>query len=178
MLNQNSQSVLRVILSFELQFVTIVNFKPHKLFDSSIPNYDGITFYSSGFNYDGTTFCSLSPSCNGSTFCFPIVYFDQLKFCFWASKSPPFFNFLPLAITTFNIKKNHRFIINFSILMNYTKRTKEEEKEKKKKCDGYLLPSPFAQHHHHRRRWLHCSCHLLHNKTIKKGYDNCRRLFL
>jgi hypothetical protein len=45
-IDRNSQSILRVISPFELQTVIIVNFKPHRLLDSSI------------FNYDGTEFCS------------------------------------------------------------------------------------------------------------------------
>jgi hypothetical protein len=44
-----------VISSFELQIVTIINFKPHKLFDSLIFSFDGATFYSLGF-VNGTTF--------------------------------------------------------------------------------------------------------------------------
>jgi hypothetical protein len=32
--DQNSQSMLRVILPFELQTIIIVNFKPHRLLES------------------------------------------------------------------------------------------------------------------------------------------------
>ncbi len=107
-----------MISPFELQIITIVNFKPHKLFDSSILNFDGTTFCSPGFNFDGGTFC------------------------LWALKSPtPFFNLLPLTITTFNIKKTiiSLLIVNFNEL---DQKTKEKEKEKKKKGDP-LLPLPF-----------------------------------
>jgi hypothetical protein len=57
-LNQNSQYVLEGISSFELQTITITNFKPHGLLDSS-------------------TFGS-----NGTTFCSPIVDSDEITFCF------------------------------------------------------------------------------------------------
>jgi len=69
-----------VISSFELQIVTVVNFKPHRLLDSSIFNYDETTFFSPGLNYDGATFCSPSLGCNGPTFCFLIVSFDEATF--------------------------------------------------------------------------------------------------
>jgi len=83
--DQNSPFVLRVISSFELQIVTIINFKPHKLLNSSILNSIETTFCSLGLNFDGATFCSPNPSYNGSTFCFPIVYFNETTFCFLAS---------------------------------------------------------------------------------------------
>jgi hypothetical protein len=46
-----------VISPFELQIVTIVNSKPHKLFDSLIFSFDGATICSPGFNSNGTTLC-------------------------------------------------------------------------------------------------------------------------
>jgi hypothetical protein len=46
-----------VISPFELQTVTIVNFKPHTLFDSLIFSFDGVIVCSPGFNFDGTTLC-------------------------------------------------------------------------------------------------------------------------
>jgi hypothetical protein len=52
------------ILSFELQTTTIANFKPYGLLDSSTLGYDGTTFYS------------------------PIVDYDEITFCFWASIPP------------------------------------------------------------------------------------------
>ncbi len=81
-INQNSQFILGVISSFELQIITIANFKPHKLFDSSIFNFDETTFCFSGLNFDGATFCSRSLNSNGTTFCFPIIYFYEVTFCF------------------------------------------------------------------------------------------------
>jgi hypothetical protein len=83
-----------VISSFELQTITIVNCKPHRLLDSSIfgyngatfcsptLNFDGATFCSPTLGFDGTTFCSPSLGCNGLTFCFPIIDFDEATFFF------------------------------------------------------------------------------------------------
>jgi hypothetical protein len=57
-----------VISSFELQKISIANFKPHQLLDSSTPGSNG------------TTFCSPSLNCDGVTFCPPIVNFDEKIF--------------------------------------------------------------------------------------------------
>jgi hypothetical protein len=54
----NFQFVLNVILAFELQTITIVNFNSHKLFNSLILNFDGVIFCSLSFNFDEATFCS------------------------------------------------------------------------------------------------------------------------
>jgi hypothetical protein len=70
-----------MISSFELQIVTIINSKPHRLLDSSILSFDGVTFCSTGNNSDGTTFYFLNISCNGSTFCFLIIYSNEATFC-------------------------------------------------------------------------------------------------
>jgi hypothetical protein len=71
-----------VISSFELQIVTIVNSKPHKLLDSSIFNSNGGTFCSLGVNFDGITFCSLNVDYDETTFCFRSLCFDEATFCF------------------------------------------------------------------------------------------------
>ncbi len=75
------------------------------MLDSSISNYNEKTFYFLSFNYDGATFCSPSLDYDETTFYSPIVYCHEATFCFWASKSPTLFSFLPLAIITFNIQK-------------------------------------------------------------------------
>ncbi len=119
-----------MISSFELQTIIIVNFKPHRLLHSLI------------FNYDRTTFCSR------------IVYFGEAIFCLWSSKSPPpFFNLLPLVITTFNIKKTtiSLLIVNSNEL---------DQKDQRKRL--FLFK--------HKKEGNDSNCHRLlrYNKTRKK----------
>jgi hypothetical protein len=71
-----------VISSFELQIITIIDSKPHKLFDSSILNSDRATLCSLGVDCDGVTFSSPNVDSDEVTFCFPIVYSDERTFYF------------------------------------------------------------------------------------------------
>ncbi len=142
-----------MISLIELQIVTIINFKPHRLRNSSIHGSNGTKKFFPCLDFDGVAFCSLSPGCNGSTFCFTIVDSDEATICFYASKlSPPFFSLLPLAITTLNIKKNtiSLLIINSDELALFATKGQEKKEKKTKKVTNY-------------------NCCLLCNKTTEKG---------
>jgi hypothetical protein len=70
------------ISSFELETITIANFKPHRLLNSSIPAFDGAKFCSPSPSYDGATFSSPNLGSNVVSFCFPIVNSNEATLYF------------------------------------------------------------------------------------------------
>jgi len=73
--NQNPQSILKIVI--------LVNFNPHKLFDTSILIliFYETKFCSSSFKFDRTPFCSLIARSDVTTFCSATSWSNVITFC-------------------------------------------------------------------------------------------------